>query len=221
MEDIKNDVNIHSDAESTDTASGKKSGRRTMLMSVLMSAPGPLIVGIGLVMGKSSTQLADFIRRSSELLALIVAYITYEITGRETIDKKRKVFLERASNSFVGLAMCVGGISMLLIALFSKNSEQGNVIPGLSIAVMGVIANTIFWFKYKKLGRQQNNSILLIQSRLYRAKSLVDICVTTALCVVLAVPGTAVAFWFDRIGSIIVAIYLAWCGFKTVKEATT
>ena len=49
--------------------SDKKSGSRTFLMSVLMSSPGPLVVGLGLLAGRSSTQIADFVRRSSELLA--------------------------------------------------------------------------------------------------------------------------------------------------------
>lgn len=195
-----------------------KSGSRTMLMSVLMSAPGPIVVGIGLFMGKSSTQLADFIRRSAELMAIIVAFITYQFTNKPTVDTEKKYLLERRSNLFVGIAMCISGISMLLISLFSKNTEQGNVIPGLCIALLGVIANTIFWFRYKKLGNAQNNTILLVQSRLYRAKSLVDICVTTALLVVLFLPGSAAAFYFDRIGSVVVSVYLIWCGCKTVAE---
>ncbi|MBQ7780454.1 MAG: cation transporter [Lachnospiraceae bacterium] len=189
-----------------------------MLMSVLMSAPGPIVVGIGLFMGKSSTQLADFIRRSAELMAIIVAFITYQFTTKPSMDTAQKQLLERRSNLFVGIAMCVSGISMLLIALFSKNTEQGNVIPGLCIALLGVVANTIFWFRYKKLGTVQNNTILLVQSRLYRAKSLVDICVTTALFVVLFLPGSTIAFYFDRIGSAVVSVYLMWCGCQTVVE---
>lgn len=195
-----------------------KSGSRTMLMSVLMSAPGPIVVGIGLFMGKSSTQLADFIRRSAELMAIIVAFITYQFTNKPSMDTAQKQLLERRSNLFVGIAMCVSGISMLLIALFSKNTEQGNVIPGLCIALLGVVANTIFWFRYKKLETAQNNTILLVQSRLYRAKSLVDICVTTALFVVLFLPGSTIAFYFDRIGSAVVSVYLMWCGCQTVVE---
>ncbi len=58
----------------------KKSGSKTMLMSVIMSAPGPLVVGLGLMTGKSTTQLADFVRRSSELMGIIMAYVVYLIT---------------------------------------------------------------------------------------------------------------------------------------------
>ena len=52
----------------------KKSGKITLLWSVLMSSAGPLVVGVGLLIGKSSTQLADFIRRSTELLGIILSF---------------------------------------------------------------------------------------------------------------------------------------------------
>ena len=124
----------------------QKSGKRTMLMSVLMSAPGPLIVGAGLMVGRSTTQLADFLRRSAELLALIVAFIVYSMTGddeKENIvsdvgDKNfssksgqnakrtenRKETLERKSNIFVGAMMCLSGSAMLLITLLSTDTEK-------------------------------------------------------------------------------------------------
>ena len=44
----------------------KKSGEKTLLWSVIMSSPGPLVVGLGLLSGRSSTQIADFVRRSAE-----------------------------------------------------------------------------------------------------------------------------------------------------------
>ena len=133
----------------------KTSGKGTMLMSVLMSAPGPLVVGLGLLAGRSATQLADFIRRSAELLALIVAYLTFRRTASLEAQAPQKAELERRSNLFVGLAMCLSGGAMLLIALLGQESEQGNVIPGLCIAVLGVIANTIFWLRYRRLSRRR------------------------------------------------------------------
>ena len=60
----------------------KKSGARTLLWSVIMSAPGPLVVGLGLIAGRSSTQIADFVRRSAELLAIIMSFMIYQITTK-------------------------------------------------------------------------------------------------------------------------------------------
>ena len=199
--------------------SSKKSGSRTLLMSVLMSAPGPLIIGLGLLVGRSSTQIADFIRRSAKLLAIIMAYVVYQITTKDGVcDEVRKAKLERLSNIFVGAMMCVGGTFMVALAILSDNADKGNVIPGLVIALLGVIANSIFWVKYTKLNNAEPNAILAVQARLYRAKTLVDGCVTTALLSVVIAPASQISLWLDFIGSIIVAVYLIWCGIKTIRD---
>ena len=57
------------------------------------------------------------------------------------------------------------------------------------------------------------------RSLMYRAKSLVDCCVTAALLAVAIAPASPVSGWLDMIGSVIVACYLIWCGVKTVWEA--
>ena len=199
----------------------KKSGFRTLLMSVVMSSPGPLVVGLGLLAGRSSTQIADFVRRSSELLAIIMAFVIYMVTTKDgSCDEQRKAKLERVSNAFVGAMMCIGGSFMVALTLMSETADKGNVIPGLTIAVLGVIANTLFWRKYTKLNKAEPNAILAVQARLYRAKSLVDGCVTIALLSVAIAPHSRVSVWLDFIGSIIVAAYLIWCGIQTVYEAT-
>ena len=197
-----------------------KSGSRTLLMSVIMSAPGPLVVGLGLLAGRSSTQIADFVRRSAELLAIIMSFVVYRITTKEdTCDEAKRARLEKRSNAFVGAMMCLGGSFMVLLAFLSDTTDKGNVIPGLAIAVLGVIANTAFWIKYTRLNRAQPNAILQVQSRLYRAKALVDGCVTTALLSVVIAPASPVSYWLDFAGSLIVAVYLIYCGVQTIWEA--
>lgn len=199
----------------------KRSGSRTLLWSVIMSAPGPLVVGLGLLVGRSSTQIADFVRRSAELLAIIMAFVTYRLTGGEERSAAEKERLERISNLFVGAMMCLGGSIMLVLAFVSDNGDKGNVIPGLVIALLGVIANTIFWRKYARLNRAEPNPILAVQARLYRAKSLVDSCVTLALLSVLIAPQSVFSYYFDLIGSVIVAAYLVFCGVQTIRERVT
>lgn len=198
----------------------KKSGSRTLLWSVVMSSPGPLVVGLGLLVGRSSTQIADFVRRSAELLAIIMAFITYKITTKDgQTDIVRKEKIEKISNLFVGLMMCLGGSIMLILAFVSDNNDKGNVIPGLIIAVLGVIANTIFWRRYTYLNKLEPNPIIGVQARLYRAKSFVDTCVTIALLSVAIAPGTEFSYYLDMIGSAIVAVYLIMCGIKTIRES--
>ena len=187
-----------------------------MLMSVIMSSPGPLVVGLALLSSRSSTQIADFIRRSIELLAIILAFVVYCVTTKnDIVDEIKKKKYERFTNLFVSVAMVTCGIIMLLLAIFSENEEKGNVIPGLAIAILGVIANTIFWFKYKKLSNQTGNTILRVQSSLYRAKAFVDTSVVIALGVMLFSNNPTLSQYFDLIGTICVSVYLAFSGCKS------
>ena len=196
-----------------------KSGAKTLLWSIIMSSPGPLVVGLGLLAGRSSTQIADFVRRSAELLAIIMSFVVYTtVTKKGTTDEIKKEKMERASNIFVGSMMCLAGAIMVALALTINNEDKGNVIPGLAIAVLGVIANSIFWRRYTRLNKSEPNPIMAVQSRLYRAKTFVDASVTIALLSVLIAPKTMISYWLDIIGSIIVAIYLIWCGVQTVIE---
>lgn len=189
------------------------SGKKTLLWSVIMSSPGPLVVGFGLIIGQTSTQIADFIRRSIELSAIIISFVIYCITSKDNkinADKKRKY--EKGSNIFVSIAMIISGIIMTIVALSSSYTDTGNVIPGLSVACLGVIANTVFWLRYKKLGKETSNKILLIQSKLYRAKTFVDISVVIALGAVLFSDNPTVSYYFDIIGTICVSAYLCFSG---------
>ena len=114
--------------------------------------------------------------------------------------------------------MCLAGTIMAVLTFTMNQDDKGNVIPGLAIAVLGVIANSIFWSKYTRLNQANPDAILAVQARLYRAKTLVDISVTIALLSVLIAPQSRVSHWLDFVGSLVVSVYLVWCGIKTIYE---
>ncbi len=197
----------------------KKSSYRTLLLSVVLSSYGPIILGYGLTLGHSSTQISDFTRRTAELLALIVALVVYMATNkRDDMDEAQKKALERKGNFFCGIIMCISGLSMLVISFIATDTEKGNVLLAMLIAFFGVVANSIFWRRYTLLFRKQGNAILGVQARLYGAKSAVDVCVTLALAAVLAFPETKTSYWIDCIGSVLVSLYMLRCGIKTITE---
>ena len=200
----------------------KNAGERTLLTSVILSAPGPIVVGIGLFLGRSSTQYADFVRRTAELVAIIVSLLVYQALHKTgAADESRARRLEGVANTFVGGAMCLSGVVMAFLALFSTAGQKGNVIPGLVIALLGVTANTWFWLRYKKLSKDGRSAILTAQSRLYRAKSLVDACVTIALLAVALAPLSQAARYMDLGGSLMVAVYLVYSGVSVLREIKT
>lgn len=166
-------------------------------------------MGLGLLLGGSSTQISDFTRRTAELVAILVSFFIFRYLHKDgDPDPARKASLERVANTVVGIAMCLSGIAMFLVAFLSVDSKKGNVIPGLVIAALGVITNTWFWLRYKKLDREKPDVILAAQSKLYRAKSLVDTCVVIVLVTIAVDPVSTLAHYLDLIGSVVVAGYL-------------
>lgn len=187
-----------------------------------MSSPGPLVVGVALFFGRSSTQLADFIRRTAELIAIIVSLVVFRILNKNvTPDLAQKEKLERTANLFVGAAMSISGAAIIFVALSSPAMERGNVIPGLIIAGLGTVVNSWFFLRYSRLNREKPDAILAVQSKLYLAKSLVDACVTTALAVITVAPDAPATFYVDLGGSIIVGAYLIMNGIITIRGKST
>ncbi len=199
----------------------KKSGGRTLLASVILSSPGPVVVGLGLLLGRSSTQLVDFIRRTAELAAIIVSWVVFSYLSKNNVtDTGHKEKLEHTANLSVGIAMCISGIAMIFVALFRSGVEKGNVVPGLVIASLGVVVNAWFWIRYSRLNREEPDAILSVQSRLYFAKLLVDACVTATLVIIIIAPDAKVTYYVDMIGSILVSLYLIINGILTIRGKT-
>ena len=185
-----------------------------------MSSPGPLVVGLSLFIGNSSTQTADFIRRTAEFIAILMSFIIYKIAENEKFsDETKKERLERTSNLAVGVLMTLGGAIMTVLALTAHSTDKGNVTPGLVIAILSASANAVFWQKYERLGKKRANPILTVQARLYRAKTLIDSCVTVALITVIVLPDSKISHLLDIGGSVIVAVYLLNSGIKTALES--
>ena len=86
----------------------KTSGAKTLMWSVIMSSPAPIVVGLSLINGHSSTQIADFLRRTSEFIAIVMSFIIYKMTEKkEFCDAEYKAKLEKIANVFVGILMCM------------------------------------------------------------------------------------------------------------------
>ena len=199
--------------------SHKKSGAKTLLMSIIMSSPGPLVVGLGLIIGRSSTQIADFVRRTAEFLAIVMSYVVYTATlkYRDKDDEKVRR-LEKHSNLAFGIMIGLAGLIMTVITFVLHTEDKGNIIPALTIALLSASANSLFWIKYTRLHRAGAGAIMVVQARLYRAKTLIDTGISAVLLTILVAPQSDFSHWLDFSGSLLVAIYLTWCGIKTVYE---
>ncbi len=198
-----------------------KKAQNTLLTSLLFSAPGPIITGISVITSYSTTQVADFLRRTIELAAIFASwYVFRKIKNSIDMNESKKERLENIANLFVGCALSVSGTVMLAISLSRADgyTPGGFVLMGLIIAFLGLVANTIFWFRYRALSRHDKSSVLSAQHKLYRAKAFVDLCVVSALTSVAVAPNNPATMYIDLIGSIIIAVYLLINGVIIIKN---
>jgi divalent metal cation (Fe/Co/Zn/Cd) transporter len=197
------------------------SREKTLLTALLLSTPGPLLTGIAAISSHSTTQLADFIRRSVELVALFLSWWVFRQLQRNTaLSEADRSRLELAAGLSVAGTMICTGIVMLIVALsrLSVFEPGGNVAPGLIIAVLGLIFNGWFWRRYAALNREQHNSVIAAQQKLYLAKASVDLCVVIALIAVASAPNHPATRYVDVLGSITVSGYLLWSGLRMARS---
>jgi divalent metal cation (Fe/Co/Zn/Cd) transporter len=188
---------------------------RTLRAAVLLSMWAPLATGIAVALSQSTTQLADFVRRTVEFFALLLSWQVFRyLERRRRLDAGRKAALERLTAFSVSLALCCSGLIMFLLAYsrLSTFEPGGNVYPGLTIAGLGLLTNGWFWRRYAALLREQYSAIIAAQRRLYQAKSVVDLCVIVALAAVAVSPAHTLTRYLDLFGSMAVAGYLLWSG---------
>ena len=194
---------------------------RTLLIAFLLSVPGPLVTGIAVLSSHSTTQLADFFRRTVELLVLFISWwIFQQIHTKADLSVEKQQKLERAAGLSVAGAMASTGILMLVVSFirFPVFESGGNVFFGLVIAFLGLLTNSFFWWRYTQLTRDQYSSVIASQRDLYRAKAVVDFCVVAALAAVAIAPDLPATSYVDVLGSLIVAIYLLWSGLRMAKS---
>lgn len=198
-----------------------KSQERTLLTGMLMSAPGPILELIAVLSSSSATQIADFIRRTAELAASFVSWIVYRKMQKRPEDGAYHARLSKIAGYTVATAMLCSGAAMCVVGilrLLQEGEAGGNVTMGLIIAALGLVANTIFFLRYRTFNRRAPDPVIAAQQRLYRAKVSVDACVTIALAAVAIIPGHPATRYIDAIGSLVVAAYLLISGAAQLRD---
>lgn len=198
------------------------SRQKTLLAALLLSMWAPLATGLAVIMSASTTQVADFIRRSVELVALFVSWWVFRYIARnKELPPEKKARMVQISGLCVSVALGVSAILMLLLALSRVGTFEpgGNVYPGLAIASLGMIVNSWFWRRYSRLNHEQYSSIIDAQRQLYRAKAVVDLSVIIALGTVAIIPNHPLTSHIDLLGSFALAAYLLWSSVRAARQA--
>lgn len=197
------------------------SAERTLLVALLLSLWAPLATGLAVLLSHSTTQLADFVRRSAELVAVALSWAVLRHLRRRAPSAAQRVALEHLASRGVALALAFSGVAMVLLvgARWRSFEPGGDVRLGLVIAGLGLVTNAWFWRRFSALAHARADALIHAQRRLYRAKVAVDASVIIALATIGLVPGHPVTRWLDLVGSSAVALYLGWSAWRTLPAA--
>ncbi len=197
---------------------------RTLLLAIVLSAFGPFVTGYAVIVSDSTTQMADFVRRTIELAAMIVSWAVFRFLARSAgagaVAGDRRYALRRLANGSVAGAMGASSLTIAILALsrVGAYTAGGNVYPGLTVALLGLGVNSAFQLRYAAMTRERYDSIIAAQRRLYLGKSAVDLCVVLALAAVAVAPGHPATAAIDLFGSLCVALYLAWSAVAAMRR---
>ena len=100
-----------------------KKGRANLLFATLVCVPGPLVLAIDLAFGVNSTLIADLIKRSIDLLTVLLAWIIYELTIHNSITSETKARLEVFVKYFTGISSQRISKNSIPLAYFYLRSE--------------------------------------------------------------------------------------------------
>lgn len=188
-----------------------RKGRKNLIFALCISVPGPVALAISMLDGTSATETADLVRRSCELLSILLAYIVFEITVRKLSgNEKKRERLEVFVKYFTGCAMCISGAIMIYVAIAGFGGEKGNVTTSLVLAVIGAVVNAKLYVNYKAM----QNAVLSVQAKLHRVKMFFDALMVVILLIWMIVPSDTVKVYTDFIGSLAISGYIIWSGVR-------
>ncbi len=196
----------------------KREKERTLRAAWMISAGAPLATGFAFYQSGSVTVLADFFRRTLELMVLFANWLIYKkILRNETAIKKiDEQKLEGYAARGVMAVMALSFFVIFFNALGQLRDPQplGRIWAAMTIGILGMLVNGTFWWKNRSLAKREESSIFYAQWKLYRAKALMDVTLVIILSSSKIFEAYPVSLYFDPVGSIGISFFLLYSSYN-------
>jgi ferrous-iron efflux pump FieF len=197
----------------------ERSVRAAFLLGVVTFFPDLAAV----LLGNSTTILAGFVKTTSETLATLLAWLSLRKIARGKTDLYNYGYgkLENLSS------LVVAGVMMLSFAVvvsqawarFVRPEPVGQVWLGLLISTVAYSCNFYFWRRNYALARKEPSPIMESQWRLYRIKSIANLCTILALGGSVLLRGQPWSVYIDPIGSLILSGFLLASAYRVAASS--
>ena len=197
---------------------------RTLRTACLLSAWAPAALGVALVLGPSTVLIADFIRRTSELLVTAASWRVFRKIARNPSQPPEAFEAsERRVSQMVAAVLLMSTVIILITAAIRglSGAEVGWIVPGLLIACGGCTVNCWLWRRSRLLAKREPSPLIDAQWRFYRSKTIADICVIATLIGGAVTRGTAFSSLVDAVGACIIALFLATTAQRVLQRSAS
>lgn len=211
----------------TESGAGQPATAQTRERSVfagLLIGAVALIPGlVAVILGHSTTLLADWLRSFSETFAILLSWLTLrKVTRGSRADYDYGYGkLESLSSLIVAAAMTLSFAAVVFIAVSRIRQPEPvrQVGWGLVVSIGAAMINLTLWRRNYHLARQEQSPIMESQWRLFRAKAVVNLTVILTLGLSVLLRRFAWSVYIDPIGSLIVAGFLLASAYQVASTS--
>lgn len=184
---------------------------RTLLAGWLLALWSPITYGWAAYVGQSTLMMADLLRRSTELVALFLAWAVYRWARKNDVAMSVYTRWETTANLLVAAVM---GLSVVVIGIqayqrFLQPGTLGDLRWGIVLGVLGVMVNGWFWRRHKRYAGESHWPMAESQYRLFRSKALLDAYVVVNLSTAAYVQRQSWGLYVDSLGALVPGAVLA------------
>jgi cation diffusion facilitator family transporter len=178
----------------------------------------PKIVAV--LIANSITLLSDLLQTCSETLGSFFSWLTLRrvAKGKTFLYNYGYGKLENLSS------MVIAGVMIISFAVIIYNAIERFRNPvtvhkvglGLLIAIAAAGVNVVLWRRLYLIALAEHSPVMESQWRLYRAKTMTNLCVLVSLGLAVALRRYAWSVYIDPVGSVLLSFFLLYSAYRVV-----
>ena len=178
---------------------------------------------IAMMLANSVTLQSNVLRSGSETLAIFFSWLTVRKVVEGTTHKYNYGYgkLENLAS------LVVAAVMMISLAIIFRNAivrfrnpvAIGGLGTGIGLLFAGIAggANGWYWLRIHDIAAQQTSPIMESQWRLFRARTMANICVIFSLGLSIVLKAYSWAIYIDPVGSIVLSGFLLFSAYSVIS----
>lgn len=194
---------------------------RSILVSWLLGILSVIPDIVVTIMTQSVTMLTDVFRTGTDTMASFLSWLTVRKISRGHTAKYNYGYgkLENLASLAVAGAMILSFFVIVFSAVERLHTPRNihNIFMGIVFTVFAGAANSLCWYRNKRLARHAPSPVMESQWRLFRAKTMINLCVLTSLVLSAIFHEHAWSRFIDPLGSMLLASFLLFSSYQLVS----